>query len=218
MIIRRELLKAAALVTDATHARHSLENVQVHPDGMVEATNGHVLVQLRDTTPHADADFPTVPVEMTPVVAPILVPATVVTRLIAAMPKRSKLPILTCVRIGQSDTGPVAAATDLEIPVVVNLTAANDAHSYPATDRVIVKDGQREVIKLALSVQVLESMVKIAKTIGTPGGTNVIVFEVPTDPKHRTLDKSGASITDSVKFTTGSDGISADGVVMPCRT
>lgn len=230
MLLRRELLKTALLATTNDETRYVLSAVQVQPDGSVRATDGHILVYARDPHPQEDADFPTVAgaQPITAPSAPVLLPADLAKRLLAGMPKKSTVPVLGCVQLGtvNGGGGVQAVSTDLSVPVIADLTAAQ-ALQFPSTDRVMVTDGQRPaVIKLCLSAEMLTRLAQIAREAGRAKGTNVVALEIPTDPVYQgkrwegdgdaTAQVPNGNLESAVRFTCGTE-VTVEGVVMPCR-
>jgi len=180
---------------------------------MVEATDGKILVRARDPYLQLDSDYPTK--DLPPVTTPdkaVLLPTSIIGKLLAAMPKKSTLPILCCAQVGVTADGTVQArATDLTVPMVADITEAQ-SHQWPMTDRVMVKDGDRPCLKLILSAAMLTRLAKIATEAGRAKSENTVTLEIPTEDKYR----EGDAIVSAVRFTTGST-ITVEGVVMPCR-
>src|SRR3989304_401771 len=114
-------------------------------------------------------------------------------KLIAATPKKATIPILTGITVGPLDDLHYAAATDLSVPVVVCLDRAQTL-TYPTTDRVMIKAGQRDeegIVKLTLSAEMLEKLAKMAKAIGCAKGMNAVCLEIPTHETHRRTSADG---------------------------
>jgi hypothetical protein len=211
MLLRSTALKTALLATTADDTRYCLNAVHVRPDGVVEATDGHILVRCTDTAPMDPADFPTVPGAASPLQPSdkgILISADHCKKLIGTMPKRATIPCLQTVNVGTIESKPYAIATDLDTPLVVALERSNDGASFPATDRVMIKDGDRAVIRVSLSAAMLQTLARIGKEVG-----RTLTLEIPTDAEY--LDKG--AVVAGIRFTAGSGDVRAEGVVMPCR-
>src|SRR5678810_545182 len=122
MIIRREVLKAVQSAVTKDDTRYALNHIQVQPDGACVATDGHVLLIGRDRYPMADADYPTdsLPEFSGDSTTPVMLPADVVTKLIAGTPKKTPIPILQSIRIGANGAPNkvYAVSTDLQTPTV----------------------------------------------------------------------------------------------------
>ena len=229
MIIKRETLKTALHATDKDgDRRYFMSVVRVLPSGVVEATDGTILVRVSDPYPHAVEDFPIVPgaENLNGMETGTLIPTEIVDKLIKGTAKKPTIPILSAIRVGEQDGRKYAIATDLTVPVVVCLDNANskDAGPFPKTDHVMGQDGERgPVIKLTLSAAMLARLAAIARDAGRLKSNNTLTLEIPTDEKYRETRKdaggdtvAGDSIMSSVRFTTGSE-CRVDGVVMPCR-
>ncbi len=229
MIIKRTALKAALVATTDERSRYFLHAVRIHPDGTVEATDSHMLIRIKDRHPAVDADFPQLPGvgEITGTFKrPILIPADLTERLIAATPKKHTIPILTSIQVGtDKDARRLALATDLQVPCVANLEPCNTTQTFPRTDRVMVQDGQRpQMVTLTLSAAMLAALVKIATTLGRAKSENAVTFEIPTGPEYQDTrqDEGGTQvptgrITSSVRITMTGDDCDLEGVIMPCR-
>jgi len=222
MIISRALLKSVLPATSGEdNTRYYLSAVHVHPDGMVEATDATILVRARDPYPQLDDDYPTkdLPAVTSPE-KPVLLPVPIISKLLAAMPKKSTFPILRAAQIGVTAEGKIQArATDLDVPMIADITEAQ-SHQWPMTDRVMIKDGDRPVVKLILSAAMLTRLAKIATEAGTRNGDNAVTLEIPEESTaaYRQVIKGivQPEIISAVRFTTGST-IKVEGVVMPCH-
>lgn len=222
MIIRRETLKTALLcrATDHISGRTAtLGGVHLRPDGTVEATDGHILVRVTERYPFKDEDFPTVPGVASELAAPergILLPTEIAQKLIAAMPKRTPIPILHAARVGTVDGQPYALATDLETPLVVSLERAQERGAFPGTDRILsgAAAGEGEgVLHLALSAEILRILAEIGKSVGSKGTACTIQLHIPT----RGQDYQDGQLMSGIRFTATGGDLTVEGVAMPCR-
>jgi len=214
MIIRREVLKAVQTATSKDDTRYALGNIQVQPDGACVATDGHVLLVGRDRYPAADEDFPTanLPEFSGDPKAPVLLPADVVTKLIAGTPKRTPIPILQSIRIGVNG-GPdkvYAVSTDLQTPTVYAVPT-EEQPQFPVWERVIPKE-RTDTRRIILGVPVLETLLKAAKAAGSTS----ITFEVPTLEKHYSKQEP-ICLVESIPIAITSADVELAGVIMPVR-
>jgi hypothetical protein len=220
MLLRHTALKTALLATTADVTRYALNAVHVRPDGVVEATDGHILVRCTDTAPMDPADFPTVPSAASPLQPAekgILISTDHVKKLLGTMPKRATIPCLQTVNVGTIDAKPYAVATDLDTPLVIALERTNDGATFPTTDRVMIKDGDRAVIRVTLSAAMLQTLARIGKEVGT-SKTPTVTLEIPTEAEYHATHPNGThGVTSGIRFTAGDGEVHADGVVMPCR-
>jgi hypothetical protein len=203
MLIRRQLLKAA------------LHAVNITPDGRVESTNGHLAFVLSDTEPLKIEDFPVVkgvgtkdePTKAT------LVRAELVTKLIAAMAKRSPIPVLETVQVTRDEKAKVTmlAATDLEAPMVVQISDDQDG-TFPDLKKVTPKFKEGKTVEVTIGVAVLEALLKAVKEVHEgyvkPGAAVSVTLLIPTDRK----------VVDSA-FTaeTHRNSVRLEAVLMPMR-
>ena len=174
MLIRRQLLKAALHAATADDTRYFLDGVHIRPNGTIEATNGHVAYTLTDKCPQPDEDFPTV--AGVPAVngsnRPVLVESAIVTKLINGTAKKTTLPVLNTVRVVYDAAAQVTtlAATDLQVPVVVQLADSAQPTTFPDLAKVqptFLKDDAetRQTVKIALGVELLQSLCRAAGEI-----------------------------------------------------
>lgn len=237
MIIRRDALRAALVATTKDDSRYFLHSVKVHSDGMLEATDGNMLMRVRDKYPQKDEEYPRCPntaEEIIGCLTSILLPVPLAEKLMAALPKKATIPILNAVQIGLRDGKRIGVATDLEVPCVVDLEPANTDTHFPTTDRVHVAEGQRTpVIRLTLTAEMLTRLAKIATTVGRAKALNAITFEIPLDPLYQgTRPAEGydgtrpstpedrvpdGNIASQIRVTIAGEDCSVEGVVMPCR-
>ena len=225
MLIRRESLQAALAATTSDDTQYTLDAVQIQPDGMVVATDGAILLLVRERARFKDEDFPTrdVPAYHGDPAGPVLVPAEVCRRLIAGTPKIAKLlPVLGCVQLAANGTegGATLAATTLEVPTVVTI-AADDGKRFPAWERVLPK-ADRPTVALVLGVSVLEALLKAAKAAAGAGGKGqkpvAIWFDVPTSAKDvQAAEGKPTQVVSAVGVSFGGGDVTVTGVVMPCR-
>lgn len=213
MIIRREALNAVLPATTADDTRYYLNAVLAEPaNNRVVATNGHVMLFATDNEPQADADFPQVPgADFHGNPAPICIPADIVRSMINAMPKKHYLPILTAAQLSQNGSEQTAtiAATNLSAPCVATLKR-DEQGRFPNYDRVIPK-ADRPVVRVALAVDVLETLIKSAKAVcGTGRGATkaIITFEVPTEKR---------DVESACSVTVKGESVTVTGLAMPCR-
>lgn len=226
MIIRRDALKAALVCCTSHDTRYYLHAVQIQPAGYVEATDGGILVRVSDRAPQPDEEYPQVPGVANLVgtlTAPLLISHDVAMKLIGATAKKSTIPILTSIRVGTDGDSRYAIATDLEVPLVVCLDSANQDQKFPTTDRVLIKKGDRKVVKLILAAEMLQKLAKVATEIGRTRSTNSVTLEIPIEPAYQgTITEEGETrgdgiINSGVRFTASGLDCTVEGVVMPCR-
>lgn len=221
MILRRELLQAVVpATTDKEPARRALASVLVRPDGSALATNGHLLLVATDAHPMPDTDFPVIPgapFRGSPEQA-VQVPTGVIAQLVKAMPKRSPIPILTCVQLSTSENGSgnhTLAATDLDHPVTVTLRPTED--HFPNADRPIETAKQKAeqgTISAILAVDALEKVCKAAKAVGS----DAVTFTLPTQG-NTSVEVCHGTVLDAIQLTcTGKDrDVELTGLLMPMR-
>jgi hypothetical protein len=248
MIVRREVLNAALAATTADDSRYFLTSIRLEPEhNRAVATDGHILLMLTDSHPFADQDFPQIAgadfneTEPTP---PFCLPANIAKNMIGALPKKSTIPILCCIRAGRNgDPNKVTiAATDLEASRTAVLhDVIETAQRFPAYDRVIPKDDRPE-LAVILAVDVLDHLLKAAKAIGA----RTIRFGLPLAAKDRETIKipgkdaieakaatetepateaqpaipastKAGDVNTAVRITMKNDGITITGAAMPCR-
>lgn len=231
MIIRRETLKAVLSATTANETRYNLDAVQIQLDGSVVATDGHVLLVAKEHDPHKDEDFPVKDItefKGSPD-KPVLLPRSLAEKLIAALPKRSAVPILDAVQVStDGEAGSVISATDLEVPYVVRLPKDDNGQRFPAYAH-ILPAADRPALTVRLAVNVLQAVIKAATAVQgrktTTGG--VITFQIPTAPEHQGR-KPGTGVDDvprepdgiviaGIGVQTKGDEVDVTGVIMPCR-
>ena len=214
MIIKRVLLQAAALVaTRGMKVGLPHGAVQVYPDGMVEATDGHMAIQVRDQYPHLEEDWPTKGLpELGPLTQPAVIPVDIVDRLIKGTAKKSPIPILSAVRVGHNGEAPIACATDLQDPVVADLGPSQEEFRVPKIANVLIP-ADRPAIQVTFAADLLEQLVRLAKLTSRAKSEQAIRFYVPSEAEYH----SNGEVVHGVRFTCGQDGIDVEGVVMPCR-
>jgi hypothetical protein len=220
MIIRREALSAALAATTADDTRYFLNAVQIDAaKHCVVATNGHILLVATDTNPQADTDFPAIPgaeYHGDPASA-VLADADIIRAMIAATPKKTSIGILTSVQLGAngSDNTAVLSATDLKAPRVAVLT--NEGRNFPNYERVLPKAG-RPGVRVCLSVEVLDALVKAAKVVRSGVNSNshqiaTITFDVPTSA----TDLQDNAVITALGITMKGADVTVTGAAMPCR-
>jgi DNA polymerase III sliding clamp (beta) subunit (PCNA family) len=226
MIIRREALNAALAATTADDTRYFLNAVQVNPDKhAIIATNGHILLVATDKAPQLNADFPIVPgaaFHGSPV-APVLIPADSCRAIVAAMPKRSSIPILGSAQLSTNGSPSTftLASTDLAAPRIATIDTT-DAGNFPAYERVMPKL-DRPSVNVIMAVDVLEQLIKAAKAAqGSDKRTAKITFNVPTgkadlDMPKGSDDTQGRMVSSALGVTITGPDVTVTGAAMPCR-
>jgi len=215
MIIRREAINAVLPATTEDDTRYYLKSVAVETDGRLMATNGHILLIASDNAKQDDADFPTLPgaeYHGNPV-GQTLIEASTLKRVVAAMPKRATMPILSSAQLSKngSDQTATLASTDLQVPCIATITATGDR--FPNVEQVLKSaDAVDKRITLCLGVPVLEALIKSAKAIKGKG-QQTITFEIPANGQTM---KHGV-VTDAVKVSMTGDDVTVHGLAMPCR-
>jgi hypothetical protein len=227
MIIRRETLNVALAATTADDTRYYLNAVQADPaKHHVVATNGHILLVATEANPWPDCDYPTIlgaEYHDEPA-TPVLIDADTCRSLIAAMPKKSSLPILTCAQLstnGSPSTFTVAA-TDLKARSVTVIDMAESRATFPTYERVMPKL-DRPSVNVILAVDVLEQLIKAAKAAnGSNKSTAKITFNVPTgkadlDMPKDSDDTQGRLVMSALGVTMTGPDVTVTGAAMPCR-
>ena len=228
MIIRRETLLAVLPATCEDKGRYYLQAIQVEPDGSIVATDGHILLVAKESGRFPDSEFPTkepLPTYNGDATVPVMLTTELVAKLIGAMPKKARIPILAACQVGQNGAGTFAAATDLETAIVKHLDPPGEYNRFPDWKRVMPA-ADRPALHLSLAVEVLEDLIKAAKAIGGRDKGQTITFHIPTehkyhgkvpgpeDPKDRA---SNGKIEDGIRIEFRGSGITVEGVAMPCR-
>lgn len=214
MLIRKETFQAAMCATTADDTRFYLNAVQLHPDGRVVATNGHILLIAKGKDSLTDEDMPIIP--SAPFIGspttPVLLLAPTVARVIAGIPKSTgrgvRLPVLQTVQISTTDPdGAVTlASTDGAIPTVATVLPTDER--FPNWERVIPSADQKTV-DLCLGIPVLEALLKAAKiTCGAKYPTPTITFTIPT---------AAPIVISAVGISISGADVDVTGVAMPCR-
>ena len=234
MLIHRDTLRAALLATTKEDSRYFLHAVQVRPDGTVVATNGHMLVTVRDSHTIPDEDFPRMAntgVFVTSPTEPVCLPVPLAEKLIAATQKKGTTPVLACVQIGQDAAGGIfATATDLETSLSSPLPTGDNAPRFPTTvDRSMVSE-DRPHLSVKFSACYLAALVKAAGILyGKHPYDGVVEFQIPTEPKYqatRTVStaEDGTPITEptgeilaQIRVVITGPERTLDGVLMPVR-
>jgi len=222
MIIRRASLAAALPVTLVAAFKSRYGNIRCAP-GVTEATDGHIAVRLTDRAPFPSAEFPLVP-DTTPHDAPVLVPIDAAKSAIKAMPKKTTLPILASAYVGKTlPSGQVPEAitlttTDLAARSTYTIDTADQ--SFLDLNRVIptfTTDAAIDCVKVCLSVEVLETLLKAVKASEPTGATPTVTIALRL-PDAPTDDANHARIVDDA-ITAEWRGEDIDGfaVIMPCR-
>lgn len=210
MIIRREAFTAALAATTADETRYNLHVVHCEPAAhRVVATNGHVLLIATDRAPHKDEDFPSFAgAEFHGDPDPISVSVDVVRSMLATMPKKSTIPILTAAQLGRngSDDTATLSATDLSVK---NVAMIQRDSRFPNYDVMLKTQATRKTVQLCLAVDVLETLLKAAKAVKGSSKTPTITFAIP-------LEK-GDAVTSAVGVTMTGEDVTVTGLAMPCR-
>lgn len=212
MIIRREALAAVIPATTAEDTRYFMDALCIEPDGRVIATNGHVLLIATDKAPQPDADFPTVPgaaFNGTPE-HQTLVKTDVVKSLMAVMPKRSTIPILGSIQVSQNGTPQTAtlAATNLQTPCVATVTREADMN-FPQYERCIPTTPA--AVRVILSADVLETLIKSARAIATKKSAPRITFDIPANG-------DDGIVAGAIRVSMQGIDVDVTGAAMPMRS
>lgn len=215
MIIRREALASALAAVTDDDTRYALGSVQIRQNGDVAATDGHVALIVHDDRPMDTADFPDVAgADIHGELArDVSVPAATCKRLISATAKGKRaIPVLTGVRVGRNgaDGVSVLAATDLAVPAVAILQVDPHAQAFPDLARVMpAADDTR--VRLSMSVEVLESLIRAAKAIGAGKRFQTINFQLPA------ASEKTHAIETTIRIEIKGADCSIVGAAMPCR-
>jgi len=217
MLIHRDTLRTALLATTEEDSRYFLNAVQVRPDGTVVATNGHLLLQVRDAHTIPDEDFPQRP--NTGVFAqsptdPVCLPVPLVEKLIAATQKKGRLPMLACVQVGQDAAGGIfATATDLETSLSSPLPTGTDRPRFPPFDRALIP-ADRPHLTIRLSACYLATLAKAAGLLyGKHLYGGIVEFQIPTEPQYQPT----GVIRSQVRVIITGPERTLDGVLMPTQ-
>lgn len=192
MIIRRETLAAILPATQKTDHTHRCDQIQITPAGEVIATDGHILLVARENTRFPDEDFPKGPAfveyHANPEAA-VNVNRLVVERILAAIPKKSVIPILSAAQLGTNGDGKAyLAATDLEAKTVIKLDEA--VNPFPNWERILPAPDRGAPIRITLTVENLQALIKAAQAVDPKG--NRVTFCIPTELQYQGLDKAKA--------------------------
>lgn len=222
MIVRRTALMLATLVRD--HGYGAKSCIQVRPDGLVAATDGAVALRITDKAPFEDIDFPNGPGTKDPILqptAPVYLLPEAVDALLKGMPKKPTIAILASVQFQQlpptgtetKDARPIvrASTTDLVARQVLDIDSSQVTH-FPDVDRVFTEAGAvlaAETFKVRLGVEMLETLVKVAKTL-EPKYSRAIEFTFPVQQ----LSKGYGSGMIGLSFRGGAP-LQVEGVTMP---
>lgn len=198
MIIRKEALTAVLAATSTDDATHRTDKIQVTPKGEIAATTGHVLLVATERSRFPDSEFPDKREDMPsyhgdPTEA-VTIHRDYVERLIKGMPKKGPIPILQAVQLGiNGDGGAYVSSTDLQAPTVIRLPAQKDQlGGFPSWER-IVPSATAPHVKVSLSVEVLQALIKAATAVaGRPGRTYTpkVTLYIPTEPQHQGVDRA----------------------------
>lgn len=196
MIIRKEALTAVLAATSTDDVTHRTDKIQVTPKGEIAATTGHVLFVATERSRFPDSEFPDkrdMPHYHGDPTEPVTIDRDLVDRLIKGMPKKGPIPILQAVQLGiNGDGGAYVAATDLQVPTVIRLKPQTEqAGGFPSWQR-IVPSASAPHVKVSLSVEVLQALIKAATAVaGRPGHTYTpkVTLYIPTEPQHQGVDR-----------------------------
>lgn len=218
MIIRQSTIETVLPAAKTKDDTDRLCRVEVRPDGTVTATNGHLLISVKETYPEKPEDWPAKGFEQLhgEIDKPITINLEQLKRLKAGMPKRSTIPIVSCINVAQNGEGPVACSTDLQSPTILPV---NDATAYPDWKRVIPASTVPHV-EFSIAADVLEALAKAAKQ-ARPGKDRkrpaCVTFHIPTEEYARAKDS--LTITSPVRIeipsTEGVEIVGAVAGVMP---
>lgn len=198
MIIRKEALTAVLAATSTDDATHRTDKIQVTPKGEIAATTGHVLFVATERSRFPDSEFPDkredMPTYHGDPTEPITIDRDLVDRLIKGMPKKGPIPILQAVQLGiNGDGGAYVAATDLLVPTVIRLKPQSEqAGGFPSWER-IVPSASAPHVKVSLSVEVLQALIKAATAIAGRSSrviTPKVTLYIPTEPQHQGVDRA----------------------------
>lgn len=144
MILKRDALQAAAALTDR---RGPLHHIQVTPDGEVHGTDGKIAIIIRSRCPGVDTEFPTVPGADADgqLSVPVCLDVAHVQKLVTGTARKSTIPILDSIRVGQDTEGVVATATDLSSHVVIRIPTDAVTGPYPNIARVLPAENRPSV-------------------------------------------------------------------------
>lgn len=190
MILRAEALKAALACVTGGHEKFFIQGIHVCPDGTVEATDGHVLVRVKDPSPFPDADFPSkgvAPFKGNPEKA-VTVPASHLKGLLAIVPKKTPIPILQAVQLSTNgeEGGVNISATNLETPTIAHIEASDTELPFPNVENVMVS-ADRPALSVTFSVEALKSMIQAAEAVqrGRKPVTQFITVHIPTEEQYQ---------------------------------
>lgn len=195
MIIRKEALTAVLAAASTDDATHRTDKIQVTPKGEIAATTGHVLFVATERSRFPDADFPDKREDMPSYhgdpAEPVTIDRELVDRLIKGMAKKTTIPILQAMQLGTNgDGGVYVSSTDLLVPTIIRLKPQSEqAGGFPSWER-IVPSATAPHVKVSLSVEVLQALIKAATAITRKSATPKITLYIPTEPQHQGVDKA----------------------------
>jgi len=221
MIIRRAALAAALPAVAMDDTRYHLAAVQCSP-GLVESTNGHLAIRMRDRAPFPAEDFP---LGESPDVegydGTVLIPADVVATTIKALPAKIGMPILSTAFVGrQTMNGQHVTITTTDLQSRQTSVLKEDENArFPDLARVVPAfdtDPTIDRVTVCLSRAVLETLLKAMKASDQPKGDPTVTFTLPL-PSPTTPDGHDRIVDSALTAKWTGNELDGWAVLMPCR-
>jgi hypothetical protein len=222
MIIRRAALAAALPAISMDDTRYHLAAVQCSP-GLVESTNGHLAIRMRDRAPFPAEDFPLgESPDVTGYDGTVLIPAQIVATTIKALPaKIGTVPILSTAFVGrQTMNGQHVTITTTDLQSRQTSVLKETEGRFPDLARVVPAfetDPTIDRVTVCLGRAVLETLLKAMKASDQPSREPTVTLTIPL-PSAPTTPDGHDRVVDSA-LTAKWTGNELDGfaVLMPCR-
>ena len=188
MLVHRTALTVCGAVAEPDVNRPALGCVHVRADGTVEATNGAILLQVKNASWPAE-EYPKIDGLEVGAPGPALLTVESVNQAIKFVPKKTVIPILQCVAVVPKNGHVTLAVHDMENVQRIELNRVEG--DFPNTDRV-VDATPKPAVSLTLSVDVLDLLVKALKL----AKARTVVLGVSKGPKiPLTVKAEGPDIT-----------------------
>lgn len=183
IILERHHLAAAAFCGD--EGRYQISQINVKPDGTVEATNGHYAIRV-PASRYPGSDFPDVEGRGGPLSGPVMIPAETAKATEKALPKKSTIPILSCAYVGNGGGSAKIATTDLETPIV--RTAPQSRSKFPDLDSVIPEVTDKS-IRIGMNAEYLRDIAAYALKSGNGRAAVMVELIIPDPDLEQASDK-----------------------------
>lgn len=198
IVTRKHLAVRHAASKDPS--RYMMNGIHFREDGLVEATDGHMMLRVRAGSPEADG-FPEGVGQVVENLRPFTCPTESAEKLRKVIPKGKRFPQLEGAVLVKDEADTVEfRTTDLE--TVDSVTARKLDGEFPKTDQVM-PEGE-PLVTVYLSGVLLERVIKAAKEMGGPKNLP-LKFEIRDE---------GSPVVVSLK---DEDGDVLTGLIMPVR-